>query len=123
MSLFSSLLGICVLLLFIGLVIFVIFGQVTVRKLRKKPETKGALGIEFASGWDILNVAGALAMPRWVNKKLRNTQLASLYADAELLDKHTNRFDRFLAALFYLLWVLSVSSMLILIILNNFGML
>jgi len=44
---------------FVAWILFIIFGQVTVRKLRKNPETKHELGIEFASGWDIFNVASA----------------------------------------------------------------
>ena len=46
---------------FVACILFVIFGQVTVRKLRKNPETKHELGLEFAGGWDILNVAQALS--------------------------------------------------------------
>ncbi len=106
---------------FIAMFLFVIFGQVTVRKLRKKPETKDELGIEFASGWDVLNVAGALAMPRWLNRKLRNTPLSYLYANADLLYKSTNTFDRILAALFYWMFVSSVLVLMTLAILDGFG--
>ena len=45
-------------------VLFIIFGQVTVRKFRKNPAMKHELGVEFLSGWDIFNVAQALSMPR-----------------------------------------------------------
>ena len=106
---------------FIAMILFVIFGQVTVRKLRKNPETKDELGIEFASGWDIINVAGALAMPRWLNRKLRNTSLSYLYANADLLDKSTNTFDRILAALFYWMFVSSVLVIITLAILDGFS--
>ena len=106
---------------FIAMFLFVIFGQVTVRKLRKNPETKDELGIEFASGWDVLNVAGALAMPRWLNRKLRNTPLSYLYANADLLYKSTNTFDRILAALFYWMFVSSVLVLMTLAILDGFG--
>ncbi len=61
---FSTLFAIPAVVAFIGCILFVIFGLVTVRKLRKNPETKHALGIEFASGWDILNVAGALSLSK-----------------------------------------------------------
>ena len=106
---------------FIAMFLFVIFGQVTVRKLRKNPETKEELGIEFASGWDILNVAGALAMPRWLNRKLRNTPFSYLYANADLLDKNTNTFDRVLAILFYWMFVYSVLVLMSLAALDGFG--
>jgi len=121
MSLFSTLLGLATLIAFIAIIFFVIFGQVTVRKLRKNPQTKHELGVEFASGWDILNVAGALAAPRWLNRKLRNTPLGSLYANADLLDENTNAFDRILARIFYVLYVFSGSALILLMLLNAFG--
>lgn len=121
MSLFSSLLGMAALIAFFAMIFFVLFGQITVRKLRKNPQTKQDLGIEFMSGWDILNVAGALAMPRWLNRKLRNNPLGSLYANADLLDENTSTFDRILAIIFYTLYVFSGSALIILMLLNAFG--
>lgn len=121
MSLFSSLLGVTAAIGFIAMILFVIFGQLTVRKLRKNPETKDELGIEFMSGWDIFNVAGALALPHWLNQKLKKSPLSAIYANAELLKKHTNLFDKMLAIVFYVLWVVSVVSMLVLIALEKFG--
>jgi len=93
MSLFSALLGIATLFTIIAAIFFVIFGQVTVRKLRKNPKTKHELGMEFASGWDILNVAGALATPRWLNRKFRKSPLGSLHAKADLIEKNTSKFS------------------------------
>ena len=107
--------------LFPAMILFVVFGQVTVRKLRKNSETKDKLGIEFTSGWDILNVAGALALPRWLNRKLRDSALSSLYANADILDKNTNTFDRILATLFYVLFVFSGSTMILMVLLEAFG--
>ena len=107
--------------LFLAMLFYIFFGQVTVRKLRKNPETKHTLGVEFASGWDILNVAGALALPRWLNRKLRSTPLAGFYADADLLDKFTNRFDRVLATIFYTLFTFSGSAFIILAVLDTLG--
>ena len=106
---------------FFAMLFYIFFGQITVRKLRKNPETKHALGVEFASGWDVLNVAGALAMPRWLNRKLRSTPLAGLYADADLLDKFTNRFDRVLATIFYTLFMFSGFAIIALAVLDTLG--
>ena len=106
---------------FLAMILYVLFGQITVRKLRKNPETKDKLGIEFASGWDILNVAGALAMPRWFNQKLRNSPLSSLYADADILEKNTNVFDRVLAIVFYGLFVFSTLFLILVGIFGFFG--
>ena len=121
MKLVTILVGVLIALGFFVMVIFVLFGQVTVRKLRKNPKTKHELGVEFVSGWDILNVAGALAMPRWLNRKLRSTPLAGLYADADLLDKFTNRFDRVLATIFYTLFMFSGFAIIALAVLDTLG--
>jgi len=91
---------------FISAILFVIFGQITVRKLRKNPETKQALGFEFASGWDILNVAEALTLPKAITRRAKRN--AGIFqADPDLLYKHTTLFDRVLARSFYLLLYIS----------------
>ena len=53
----TLLVGILIAEVFVVMLLYLLFGQITVRKLRKNPETKQSLGIEFVSGWDILNVA------------------------------------------------------------------
>lgn len=59
MDLITLLVGILIVVSMVVGILYVAFGQITVRKLRKTPATKDKLGVEFASGWDILNVAGA----------------------------------------------------------------
>ncbi len=117
MSLLSTLLAIPAVTGLITCILFVIFGQITVRKLRKNPETKQALGIEFASGWNILNVAQALALPKSVTQKIRRRSMG-LEADPDVLYRHTTIFDRVLARIFYILFVFSGSGFAILVILN-----
>ena len=119
-SLLSILLAIPAAVGFIACILFVVFGQITVRKLRKNPETKQALGIEFASGWDILNVAQALTLPKAIAQKLREKSMG-LEADPNLLYKHTTLFDRVLARVFYTLFAFSGLGFAILVILNWFG--
>jgi len=85
---------------FMAAILYVVLGQITVRKLRKNPETKNELGAEFASGWDIVNVAQALTFP-FLIRKFNKTRLGFLYADPDLLIKHTNKLDRVLAISFY----------------------
>lgn len=106
----------------VACILYVLFGQITVRKLRKNPETQHALGAEFISGWSIINVAQALALPRPISRKLKGGQLGCLEADPDLLKKHTNAFDRLLAAIFY--WVLMGSGLsgILLLILNALGL-
>lgn len=96
---------------FFALILFVVFGQVTVRKLRKNPKTKGALGIEFMSGWDIINVAQALSIPKSWRKKLEGSPLSSLYANSEVLIQNTTKLDRIIGGVFY--WLFMVSGLML----------
>ncbi len=106
---------------FISCILYVLLGQITVRKLRKNPATKDSLGVEFASGWDIINVAQALALPRSWSRKLDNSALSFFNANAEKMHSHTTLFDKILATFFY--WTLYVSAliMIVLIILDGLG--
>jgi hypothetical protein len=122
MSLFSKLLGYSALLMFITAILYVIFGQVTVRKLRKNPATKDRLGMEFVSGWDIFNVAGALSTPKWLRDRFSRSNLSVLIADYQILYDNTTRFDRILARVFWVIYVISGSSMILLVILDSVGL-
>lgn len=121
MSLFSKLLGIASAFTFLSLILYVFFGQTTVRKLRKNPNTKDALGTEFASGCDILNAAQALAIPKAWAQKLKNSPLSALYADVDVLYEHTTMFDKVLAFIFYWLFISSTGGLIFLVLLNAFG--
>lgn len=121
MSLFSKLLAVSAIIGFLALIFYVIFGQITVRKLRKNQKTKSALGSELASGWDILNVAKALALPTSWNKKFESSPLSSMYANSSLILEHTNKLDRFLGVLFFWLWLVSGTMMIFLILLQGVG--
>jgi len=117
---FSTLLAIPFVVLLVGSVFFVIFGQVTMRKLRKKPEIRHELGIEFLSGWDILSVAQTLTLPKSIAQRIRRNSRGTA-ADPDLLYRYTTLFDRVLARVFYMLITLSVFAMFVLIILDEFG--
>jgi len=94
----------------VALILQVVFGEVTVRRLRKNPETKGKLGIEFVSGLDIVGVAQALSLPR--SFAMRSSKRPfSLLPNAELLYAHTTKADRFLARSFYWMLVAAVVLM------------
>ena len=121
MSQFSTLLAISAASSFIVAILFIIFGQVTVRKLRKMTETKDMLGLEFINGWDIINVAQALSLPRSLTKILDQSSLSFLHANSELLHKNTNWFDRILAKTFYWLFLLTGLSLILLVSLNGLG--
>ena len=118
MNLINLLYGILILLAVIVGILYVLFGQLTVRKLRKNPETKEALGTEFASGWDILNVAKAFAMPKVITKKWKNSPQSAFYADIDLLHQYTNKFDRILGKVFYWIYAFTGFSIIILVLLD-----
>ena len=122
MSLFSQLLGINAIFVLLSLVLYVIFGQVTVRRLRKNAVTKKALGLEFASGWDIINVAQALSLPRSFTKRLERSSLSFMYADSNLLRQNTTLVDRIIAGLFYWMFMLSSLAMIALVSINGLGL-
>lgn len=122
MSTFSQLLAIVAFLMFWVCILYVLFGQITVRKLRKNPKTKDALGIEYASGWDIVNVSSALAMPRSWSRKLEKSPLSYLYANSDLLFENTTKFDQLLGAIFYWLLMFTGLSGPIFVLLNSFGL-
>ena len=121
MDLFSLLLAIDVCIAIIACILFVIFGQATVRKLRKNPETKDVLGMEFVSGWDIFNVAQALALPRKYAQWRKKAPLGMLHANVDLLYKHTTRFDRILARMFFIPFMFAAFFLLVLCLMEYFG--
>ena len=121
MSLFSQLLAIVFVAMLLAALLFVIFGQITVRKLRKNTLTTNELGTELASGLDIINVAQALAVPLVFMRKLKNSPLSGLYADPDLLRQYTSTFDKVLAAAFYWLLLFSGLSGAFLLLLNALG--
>ena len=123
MSLASQLMGWAALLMVISAVLLVLFGQITVRKLRKNPETKDSLGISLASGWDIINVASALCAPKCYRERVKNSPLIAFSADYDLLYKHTTLFDRILGRAFWGLTVISSFSLILFGLLDDFGVL
>ena len=121
MELKIALFGLILAWMMVGLIIFVVFGQKTVRKLRKNQATKGSLGIVLISGWDILNVMSALALPQKITRIIKRSPLAALAADSGLLKKHTTRFDQILAKILYATLACSVLSMFAFMLAESFG--
>lgn len=122
MSLFSQLLAFSFVGVFFAWILFLIFGQVTVRKLRKNPKVKGKLGFEFVSGYDTFNVASALTAPKWFRDKFSKSPLSFLAADYQALYQYTTLFDRILARIFWILFITSASLMILIVVLNQFGL-
>jgi hypothetical protein len=121
MSLQSLLWAIVSFIFVVAWIFFVIFGQITVRKLRKNPETQDALGIQFVSGWDIFNVAEALGLPKKYALRRKNLAFGMLRADADVLYKHTNKLDRILARVFLIPFAFAGAFVVVLMLLDLFG--
>lgn len=121
MSIFSKLLAFVFIFMLIACVLYVVFGQVTVRKLRKNSKTKYELGLQLVSGWDIINVAQALSFPESWSKKLEKSSMSFFYANTKVLRENTNRLDRILGALFYWTMMSSGLSGALLVFLNSIG--
>lgn len=116
-------LGLLILSTILTGILFVLFGQISVRKLRKNPKTREALGLEYVSGWDIINAAQALAFPISWSRKLEGSRLSFIYANSKLLQENTNRLDRFLGAVFYWLMMVTGLSGALLVLLESMGVL
>lgn len=90
-------------------ILYVSFGEVTVRKLRKVSELKNLLGIEFVSGGDIVNVAQTLAWPRSFMRRRDKGRYSFLHANSEAVYSHTTKLDRILGRLFYWTMIFTVA--------------
>lgn len=106
---------------FVSWILFVVFGQLTVRKLRKNSALKEKLGFEFINGYDIFNVASALTAPKWFRDKFHKSQLSFLAADYQALYENTTLLDRVLGRTFWILFSISGSAMILLVVLNGLG--
>jgi hypothetical protein len=98
---------------FLTAILFVVFGQVTVRKLRKNPATRAVMGFEGISGGDIANVAFSLLVPKshWYGYRQRRTQgWPSL--DPGLLHQHMSKLDRILGKILASVWLTTILALL-----------
>ena len=102
-------------------VFYIVFGQVTVRRLRKKPETRENLGIEFVSGMNIMGVAQMLSLPRSWARALDKRPNSFLMANSEALYENTTLADRIIARIFYYLSTFSVLILIGLAIAKELG--
>jgi len=121
MTLESKVFGIIFLIMFLDMFLLLAFASITVRKLKKNPATKDFLGFEIYSGFNIFGIAQALSWPRTITKKTDSSKFSFIVANAELLHKHTNKFDKILARSFYWPMIFSVISLLLFGALSELG--
>lgn len=100
----------------ISLILCVLFGQITVRRLRKHPETRNRLGFEWMSGWDIFNVAKAVSLPRRYCRRVENGPLYWLHADSDAIYRNTTARERalgraqFWTNMFGAFWIFALAA-------------
>ena len=82
-------------------ILFVVFGEVTVRRLRKDLQVRRQMGYEFFPGWDIVNVAVALSWPRRLVRWLDRGVFRGFRANLETMYRNTSPLDRMLARAFH----------------------
>lgn len=85
------------------------------------PAARNALGVGLVSGWDILNVAGALSRPRWLNERFQKSSLSAIAAHSDVLYSATNKFDRIFGRLFFFFFCISGGLGVLLALLAAFG--
>jgi len=111
---FSFFLAIAVTMAVIAWVLLLILGLSTMRKLKKNPRTRDQLGINLIWGWQTINVAQAVTLPRSWMQKLRDRVDGSKFANHELLHIHTTMLDRLLLRLFFIIFSVSGVSIVLL---------
>lgn len=124
MSIYEKMINFSLAGMFLGALLFIFFSIIVVRKLRKKEKTKDVLGLEFISGDNAFNVAQALSWPRsiysFLEKKARDNGRSHIVANSDALYANTNIFDRIFARVVYWLLALSVLSLVIFSLLEDF---
>ncbi len=94
-------------------ILYVVFGQVTERKLRRNPATRHCLGVELPYSGEIGNVAQAFGWPSWLQQRAERGGLSFMVAQSRILRQHTTRLDRALARACF--WSVMLSGTLVLI--------
>ena len=75
------------------MILYVCVGQLVVRKLRKIDHTGNFQGLELVSGWGILKVSEAIALPDPIYTRLKNSRYGYFYADKKVIAAHTSSLE------------------------------
>ena len=92
-------------------ILFLIFSQFTVRKLKRNPETQNELGANFISIWHNFNIIYALVLPIRFLRLIGNGPIGGIYANADLIRQHTGVIDKVFAYLIF--WIGHLSILLV----------
>ena len=95
------------------------FGVITVRRLRKHPETRGCLGFPLMPGWETMSVAAALSLPGFILRG-RESGLTSMFrADSATMYRHTSLLDRLLGRICYWAHIIAFISIMTVVALQR----
>jgi len=104
-------------------ILYIIFGQFTVRKLRKNSRTIPALGGAFISGWNIISVAQVLSLRQVIIRRLWNSPLSFLELNTVLLNEHNSVIDWLFAGRCFWLMMFTVRSFVLWTLVDAVGLL
>ena len=101
--------------------LYVVILLITVRKLRKNPETKSFLDPPSANGFDVIKCSETLAFPlSWYDKY--SVQLSMPSLDMTIIFReHTNIFDKAVAIIFFWLAHILMIFFFFYVVLDLFG--
>lgn len=115
-DLYSFMLSVGVTGCCVSMMLFVLFNQTTVRKLKTIKHSEPTN--QYHSNWDVINTAQALSIPKSWAEKLEHSTLSALYTNASALHTQTTTADRALAATFYWLLTSSTTTLVLLVFLD-----
>ena len=105
--------------IFVWAVFMFAFGVITVRRLRKHPETSGCLGFPLLPGWETMSVAAALSLPGFILRG-RESGLTSMFrADSATMYRHTSLLDRLLGRICYWAHIIAFISIMTVVALQR----
>ncbi len=108
---FFTVISICVLFFIINIKI--------VRRLRKNPITKDAMGFHLFWGWYALNISEVLFFSKkWMTKR-RNRSHGYMFANYDLVHQYTTRFEKLICKIFVLLGMFFGVGILIMMVLDG----
>lgn len=85
----------------LGIILFVIFELLTMRRLRKLADTQNCLGLCAFPGSEARSVAAAVTIPRRYTRWVRKGFMTWIYADCDAIYRNTSLAERCLARAAY----------------------
>ncbi len=103
-------------------ILFIVINLKTVRRLKKNPITKDAMGFHLIWGWYAPNISLALFVSKKQMTKRKECSHGFMFADPDLMRQYTTPFEKVICKLFVILGLLSVVNLFIIGILDQMGL-